>query len=192
MPLAHELIETKIFYQSKDIPTRQSKKHFVFIGRSNVGKSSLINKILKRKKAAFVSSKPGKTASINYFLCYDHTALIDLPGFGYAKQSKKTRNEWDELIDDFFSNAPSPMHVFLLIDSRHGVTKIDQECIQFLLDKHFEFSIILTKVDKLKKNEQRELMKELVSEAQNETLEFIPFSILKPQLIEDLYDRIFT
>ena len=125
---------------------------YAFIGRSNVGKSSLINMLTNHKHLAKTSNKPGKTQLINHFLINKEWFLVDLPGYGYAKVSKKARSKFQGLIYDYFSKRLQLVCTFVLIDSRHDAQKIDLEFMQFLGENAIPFCIIFTKSDKISKN----------------------------------------
>ncbi len=122
---------------------------YAFIGRSNVGKSSLINMLTNNKKLAKTSGTPGKTQLINHFIINDSWYLVDLPGYGYAKVSKKDRNKFNALITGYLKNRKNLVNVFVLVDSRHEPLKNDLEFMRFLGENEIPFSIVLTKVDKL-------------------------------------------
>ncbi|NBC58129.1 MAG: YihA family ribosome biogenesis GTP-binding protein [Bacteroidetes bacterium] len=123
---------------------------YAFIGRSNVGKSSLINMLTNRKNLAKVSGKPGKTRLINHFLINEKWHLVDLPGYGYAKVSKKEKKVFQKFITDYFKKRKQLVNAFVLIDSRHKPQTIDLEFMQWLGVNAIPFSIIFTKIDKLK------------------------------------------
>jgi GTP-binding protein len=125
---------------------------YAFIGRSNVGKSSLINAIVNNKKLAKTSSTPGKTQLINHFIINDQWYLVDLPGYGYAKTSKSQRAIFHEMISNYLLNRSSLIALFVLIDSRHKLQKIDNEFMIFLAENQIPFAIVFTKIDKLGKN----------------------------------------
>ena len=124
---------------------------YAFIGRSNVGKSSLINAIVDKKNLAKTSGKPGKTQLINHFIINKEWYLVDLPGFGYAKISKTKRAEFHDMISEYLLNRTSLMCLFVLIDSRHKPQDIDKEFMQWLSEKGIPFVMVFTKVDKLGK-----------------------------------------
>lgn len=120
-----------------------------FIGRSNVGKSSLINMLTERKTLAKISSTPGKTQLINHFLINENWYLVDFPGYGYAKVSKSSRKKFEKFIWDYIEKRPQLVNLFVLIDSRHEALKIDIDFMNKLGKKGFPFSIVFTKADKL-------------------------------------------
>ena len=121
---------------------------FAFIGRSNVGKSSLINMLTGNGKLAMTSSTPGKTKLINHFLINDSWYLVDLPGYGYAKMSQKGRAELQQIIGDYIMGSEELVTLFVLVDSRYDITRIDLDFISELGEKGVPFSIIFTKCDK--------------------------------------------
>ena len=135
----------------------------VFSGRSNVGKSSLINRLLNRKALAKVSSTPGKTATINFY-DIENAYLVDLPGYGYAKVSKSEQTRWAELMDGYFKQPRDIRLVVQLVDIRHSPTKLDIQMLEFLSDMGLPFIIALTKADKLKKSELEKRLNALPSE----------------------------
>ena len=128
------------------------KAEYAFIGRSNVGKSSLINSLTNNKSLAKTSSKPGKTQLINHFLINNEWYMVDLPGYGYAKTSKTNRAIFHKMINDYLLNRKNLICLFVLIDSRHNLQTIDDDFMQWLAENQMPFSIIFTKTDKLSKN----------------------------------------
>ncbi len=127
------------------------KHEYAFIGRSNVGKSSLINMLTGRKNLAMTSSTPGKTMLINHFLVNDSWYIVDLPGYGYAQRSKTDRKRLEKIIKSYILQRRQMTNLFLLIDSRHKPQKIDLEFMEFLGENGVPFSIVFTKTDKLSK-----------------------------------------
>ena len=125
------------------------RPEFAFIGRSNVGKSSLINLLTGHKKLAKISSTPGKTQLINHFVNNDDWYLVDLPGYGYAKASKSARSTWEKFIADYLVKRTTLMNIFILLDSRLEPQKIDMEFINWCGEKQLPFVLIFTKIDKL-------------------------------------------
>ena len=153
--------------------TRVSQKpsrrlpEFAFIGRSNVGKSSLINMLCGNRKLAKTSATPGKTQLINHFIINDSWYLVDLPGYGFAKISQKGREELRRMINDYIGRSEEMVALFVLIDSRHDITRIDREFLAGLGENGIPFAIIFTKSDKLRPNAlkaQIERDKEILSE----------------------------
>ena len=137
------------------------KPEVVLAGRSNVGKSSFINNIFNRKNIALTSSTPGKTRLINYYDVEDKIYIVDLPGFGYAKVSKKEREDWQNLISDYFNSDRQIATVFHLIDARHHPTNLDLLLNELLISLQVPYTIVLNKVDKLKQSEIAKRKKEI-------------------------------
>lgn len=151
-------------------------KEIAFAGRSNVGKSTLINKIFNRKQLARVSAVPGKTATINFFRL-ENIRFADLPGYGYAKVSKGEKERWGKLIEHYFESDRKIELVFQLIDMRHPPTKDDLIMVNFLIENEFPFVVILTKKDKLSKKQQQERLDALQTELPcADQIHIVPFS----------------
>jgi len=131
----------------------ESLPEYAFIGRSNVGKSSLINMLMGIKKLAKTSGKPGKTQLINHFIINENWYLVDLPGYGYASVSKTKRASFQKFITKYFLSRKQLSCAFVLVDARHKPQKIDLEFMQFLGEKLIPFCIVFTKTDKLKTNQ---------------------------------------
>ena len=123
---------------------------FAFIGRSNVGKSSLINLLTNKEGLARISKTPGRTREINFFSINDSWNLVDLPGYGYAKVSKSQRDQFNEFVSDYLLNRETLTGIFVLIDSRHTPQKIDLEFLAWLIEAQLPFALIFTKIDKSK------------------------------------------
>jgi GTP-binding protein len=129
------------------------RPEFAFIGRSNVGKSSLINMLVQRKQLAKVSGTPGKTQTINHFLINEEWYLVDLPGYGYAKLSKEDRWNFGQMIESYLQNRENLFCTFILIDSRLQAQKIDLDFINWMGKMNLPLALVLTKTDKLKQSE---------------------------------------
>lgn len=149
------------------------RPEFAFIGRSNVGKSSLINRMFGRKELAYVSKQPGKTQSINYYKVEEKCYIVDLPGFGYARQSRKQRSGWDQMVRNYFLERNTLTCVFVLIDSNIPLQKIDREFINWLGENEIPFALIFTKSDK-SKSQFLEKNIEGIRQALLEEWEFLP------------------
>lgn len=142
---------------------KSERPEIAFSGRSNVGKSSLINKIMNRKQLARVSAVPGKTVTINFFEL-ENIYIVDLPGYGYAKVAKIEKARWAELIEGYLADDRQLELVFQLVDFRHKPTADDIMMINFLIDSEIPFVIVLTKADKLSKRERAERREALMNE----------------------------
>jgi len=146
---------------------------YAFIGRSNVGKSSLINMLTNKNGLAMTSSKPGKTLLINHFLINNNWHLVDLPGYGYATAGKKMRDQLQEIIESYILNREQLTCLFLLVDSRHEPQKIDLEFMEWLGENGVPFSIVFTKLDKMSAVQGKEKLK-VYQEKLMETWEELP------------------
>lgn len=174
---------------AKQLP-KSEKPEIVFSGRSNVGKSSLINKLVNRKALARVSATPGKTATINFFDAGDFR-LVDLPGYGYAKVSQSEKKRWAELVEGYFAQDRQFCLIVQIVDLRHPPTKDDMQMIDFLYSSGFPFIIVLTKKDKLNKTEFNKRMESINTElsSYSDVLLF-PFSALKGDGKEEIQNYI--
>jgi len=144
------------FVMSNTDPGRspESKKHeFAFIGRSNVGKSSLINMLVQRKHLAKTSSTPGKTQTINHYYINNTWYLVDLPGYGYAKASKSNHESWGSMIETYLKKRGNLTTTFILLDPRLEPQSIDLDFIRWMANQNLPFSLVFTKSDKMKKSE---------------------------------------
>ena len=179
---------------SRQFP-RDPKPEIALSGRSNVGKSSLINTLLGRKSLARVSSSPGKTITINYYDVDKKLYLVDLPGYGYAKRSGESKRSWSGLTNDFFTNNPSRDAIKLviqLIDIRTGPTDDDIMMINFMIDCGYPFIVVATKTDQLSKTQLSNAIAELKTEYFEGTdIDIIPFSSVTRDGKEKLWNRIF-
>ncbi len=143
-------------YPKVTLCPKDNKPEYAFIGRSNVGKSSLINMLLNRKELARVSKKPGKTQMINYYIVNKEWYLVDLPGYGYAKISKNKRKEWRQMIEGYLQKRVNMQCAFVLLDANIAPQKIDIEFINWLGQARVPFVIVYTKADKSKPQEIEE------------------------------------
>lgn len=178
---------------AKQFP-REPRPQIALSGRSNVGKSSLINTLLGRKSLARVSSAPGKTITINYYDIDKKMFLVDLPGYGYAKRSLESKRVWSTLAEDYFTKNPTPDSIKLvlqLIDIRTGPTADDVMMINWLLDAGVSFTVVATKTDKLSKSQLKAALDNLEEEYFKGTgIEVIPFSSVTREGKEKLWGRI--
>ena len=163
------------FGSAGQLPPSQ-KPEVVFAGRSNVGKSSLINSLFNQKTLARVSATPGKTATINIFET-ENLILADLPGYGYAKVSRGEKRRWAQLMEGYFAQDRDIALVLSLVDSRHPPTQDDQMMVRFLVENELPFVVILTKIDKLSSRQRQERLEAIRGELPwGEQIIFLPFS----------------
>lgn len=173
------------FGVSAQLPKTDSVE-IAFAGRSNVGKSSLLNKIFNRKNLARVSSVPGKTVTINFFDC-DGVKMVDLPGYGYAKVSFDEKRRWSDLMESYFSSGRNIKLVVQLTDMRHSVTEQDLEMMRFLKHYNYPFIVVMTKSDKLNKSETAKRLEDIKTElAEFGDVLAIPFSATKGTGAEEI------
>lgn len=178
-------------YPSPDMP------ELALVGRSNVGKSSLINCLVNRKKLARTSSTPGKTATINFYEIDGKFRIVDLPGYGYAKVSKMEKEKWGKMIETYLSTRLNLMQIVQLVDSRHKPTADDKMMMDWVRNSGFEPVVVATKLDKLKKSQIEGNLTTIYNELQlDENSILIPFSSEKKdgkeelqELIGDIYDE---
>ncbi len=168
----------------KQYPT-DGRLEFAFAGRSNVGKSSMINKLLNRKSLARVSGTPGKTATINFYDIDDTIYLVDLPGYGYAKRSKEEQAKWGKMMEDYLANREELVQTILLVDSRHKPTADDHTMADWIRHYHDRLIVIATKIDKLKKREVEPNLEMIYND-----LELTDDDILVPFTVNDDEGRI--
>ncbi len=162
------------------------RPEIAFSGRSNVGKSSLINKIFNRKSLARVSATPGKTATINFYEL-ENVYIVDLPGYGYAKVSKSEKQSWNRLIGGYLAAERELALVFQLIDFRHPPTADDLSMVNYLIDGGFPFVVVLTKADKLSKKQRDERRQALLSELPcAEDITMVEFSAETGEGVEEI------
>ncbi len=153
-----------------------NSKEIAFVGRSNVGKSTLINHVFQRKSLAKVSSVPGKTATVNFYSLSPLT-IVDLPGYGYAKVAKSEKSRWSDLISGYLAADRDIRLIFLLIDMRHPPSKLDLQMISYMVECELPFLIVLTKADKLNRTQRAERMEAFQTEIPYfSQIHVIPFS----------------
>lgn len=167
------------------------KQEVAFAGKSNVGKSSLINALMNRKSYARISATPGKTQTINFYNINEEVYLVDLPGYGYAKVSEKEKAQWGKLVERYLHGSSMLKAVFLLIDIRHVPSANDRMMYEWILDKGFQPIMILTKLDKLKRSQVQKQIK-VVKEGLKLVpgTRVIPFSSVKKQGREEIWEVI--
>ena len=174
---------------------RDPRPEIALSGRSNVGKSSLINTLLGRKSLARVSSAPGKTITINYYTVDNKIFLVDLPGYGFAKRSKESKRGWSDLTESYFLKNPSEDSIKLviqLIDIRTGPTDDDILMINWLIDNDIKFIVATTKTDKLSKAQLNKALNDLEeSYFKGTDIEIIPFSSVTREGKDELWNKIF-
>ena len=166
-----------------------------FIGRSNVGKSSLINALFERRNMARTSKTPGRTQELNFFSLGEKSYIVDLPGYGYAKTSKDKRSDWQTLIKSYIAERRSLKRVFTLVDARHGLKDNDLEFFSFLDTYAVNYQIILTKIDKVKKTDMPKILDEINSKIEEHPAcnpEFLMTSAIKRSGISEIRDVMFS
>lgn len=162
-----------------------------FAGKSNVGKSSLINGLMNRKSLARTSSQPGKTQTINYYNINDELYFVDLPGYGYATANEKVKAQWGKLIEDYLHQSKKILAVFLLIDIRHAPSENDRIMYDWILQRGYKPIIIATKLDKIKRSQVAKQTKLICDTLQvEEDTMVLPYSALNKQGREEIYDLI--
>lgn len=167
----------------------QSQKEIAFAGRSNVGKSSLINLLLGRKKLARVSGNPGKTRTINFYAVNDEFRIVDLPGYGYAKVSKSISAEWGPMMEDYLANRDNLLKVIQLVDVRHAPSEQDRQMVDWLRYYNLSGIVIATKADKVSRNELNKNLAVIRTDLKlGEDDIVIPVSTLKKSGVEEILD----
>jgi GTP-binding protein len=183
------------FYNINDIPNT-GYPEIAFAGRSNVGKSSLINKVLNRKRLAQVSKTPGKTRALNYFEIDRKYYFVDLPGFGFAKISQKERKSWGKLIESYLNNSANLVGLVHIIDSRRGLTDLDRMLIDFLQaslmrsSRKLHILWVLSKADKIGKKIRTEVYTKVLQELDCDPYQLVFFSILSGQGVVEVRKNI--
>lgn len=167
------------------------KPEIAFAGKSNVGKSSLINALMNRKSYARTSAQPGKTQTINFYNINEEMYFVDLPGYGYAKVSQETKEKWGKMIERYLQQSKQLKAVFLLIDIRHEPSANDRNMYEWILYQGYQPIIIATKADKINRSQLQKQVKLIRTglQAEKETI-IVPFSALTKQGREDIYQII--
>ena len=162
---------------------------FAFAGKSNVGKSSLINGLMNRKSLARTSSSPGKTQTINYYNINNEMYFVDLPGYGYATANEKVKATWGKMIEDYLHQSKQIRAVFLLVDIRHAPSENDRIMYDWILDRGYQPVIIATKLDKIKRRQVAKQLKLICDtlDVADDTV-VIPYSSLNKQGREEIYE----
>ena len=191
MVIKNVSLETVIGVTSK-IPENQMPE-IAFAGKSNVGKSSLINALMNRKSLARTSSAPGKTQTINYYNINNEMYFVDLPGYGYATANEKVKAQWGKMIEDYLHQSKKICAVFLLIDIRHAPSENDRIMYDWILDRGYRPIIIATKLDKIKRSQidkQTKLICDTLDVVDDTIV--IPYSSLSKQGREEIYELLET
>ena len=179
------------FSKIRQLPKRRLAE-IAFAGRSNVGKSSLINVLVNRKNLARTSSTPGKTRSLNYYLINDDFYFVDLPGYGFARVSQKERRQWRHLMESYLLKNQFLKGIVQIIDSRHGFTELDLEMVNFLAALHLPVLLVATKVDKLPGSKKGMIIKDIEHFADDLGIsDVIPFSAVTKQGKHEILKSIF-
>ncbi len=162
-----------------------------FVGRSNVGKSSLLNRLLGRKSLARISSTPGRTRAINYFLINSSFYFVDLPGFGYAMVSKQVRRDWARLMEKYFESVSDPTRVIQLVDAKVGATNLDREAAEYFDSLGVPTTVVATKIDKVPRSKQIRQLKAIRNQLKlSNDSALIPFSAVRGDGVKELWREI--
>lgn len=161
-----------------------------FAGKSNVGKSSLINALLRRKALARTSSQPGKTQTINFYNVEDSLYFVDLPGYGYARVSKSERERWAKMIDDYLHTRQTLLQVILLVDGRHEPSANDVQMMEWIRSFGYQPLVIATKMDKLGKQQHGKALKLIRQTLKIENDQLFPFSALNKTGTEEIWQHL--
>jgi GTP-binding protein len=172
-------------YQPGDFP-RDQRPQFAMVGRSNVGKSSLINAVLNRKSVARVSRTPGKTQAVQFYLVNEKFYIVDLPGYGYAKVPRSVWRTWGDLIRSYLQESDTLQRIFLLLDIRRDPSEDDLHVHQWVRELGREDRIVLTKIDKLSKSQLMKRRTSIAEEMNIDPEEMIPFSAVTRQGVEQI------
>ena len=179
----------------RSAPTRKEflddgRAEVAFVGRSNVGKSSLLNRLLGRKKLARISSSPGKTRAVNYFLIQSHFYFVDLPGYGYAKVAKKERESWAKLMEQYFQHVQNRVHAIQLVDGKVGATELDVQANEYLSSLGCGRTVVATKMDRVRPNQRTRRLAEIRGQLALRTEPLIAFSAQTGEGVKELWKEI--
>lgn len=162
-----------------------------FVGRSNVGKSSLLNRLLGRRALARTSSTPGRTRAVNYFLIGGDKLFVDLPGFGYARASKAERREWGRLVESYFEQARGRTHIVQLVDAKVGATPLDLQAYEYLTGLGYRPTLVATKIDRIGRGRRHRALGEIAATlAPDSDVTVIPFSAKSGEGARELWREI--
>ena len=192
------IMENVRFINAKFIKSASKKQEFIIdevpqiaiVGRSNVGKSSLINMLTNNKSMAKTSSTPGRTRLVNYFNINSQFYLVDLPGYGYHKAGKSLTDEWDRVMNDYFTDNEKLKLVLLLLDSRHQVSDLDYQMLDYLAEKEIKAVIVLTKIDKISRSELNQNINQISKDVRYDKSLIIPTSATKKIGINEIASKI--
>lgn len=170
---------------------KNEKPEIAFAGKSNVGKSSLINGLMNRKNYARTSAQPGKTQTINFYNINDEVYFVDLPGYGYAAVSERVKADWGKMIENYLNTSEALLRIFLLVDIRHEPSENDKQMLSFIRSQGFEPVVIATKADKIKRSLlQKQLILLRKSLQIPEEQPIFPYSALSKQGRDEIYEYI--
>ncbi len=176
--------------EEKDYP-QGDLPEFLFVGRSNVGKSSLINSLLSRKNIAYTSQNPGKTQTLNFYKINDSFHIVDVPGYGYARVSKTKREQFGQMIEHYLTHRQNLRHIYVLIDMRHSISEEDAMMVEFLNYLDLPYTILATKADKISKNKRMRHLKTLKTELALDSIDsIIPYSAMTHENKDTVLDNI--
>ncbi len=186
----HRQAELAVMAASEEAYPKDGRPEAAFVGRSNVGKSTLLNALLGRKKLAYTSAKPGKTRTINFYLVGEEYYFVDLPGYGYAQIDKKTRAAWERQMNGYLKNRETLAVVIQLVDSRHIPTELDVKMTQILQKAGRPFLVAATKRDKLSNNQWQQMKGRILKKLDIAEEQLYPVSAMDKNSIFALRDAI--
>jgi len=179
----------------RSAPTRKEflddgRAEVAFVGRSNVGKSSLLNRLLGRKNLARISSSPGKTRAINYFLIESRFYFVDLPGYGYAKVARSERHSWARLMEQYFQHVQNRVHVIQLVDGKVGATELDVQASEYLASLGCRRTVVATKMDRVRANQKARRLAGIRDQLALQEEPLIAFSAQTGEGVKELWSEI--